>query len=222
MYFYWVKEEPITTEPRIWKRKRELMLDRKTSGFKAPKPPSQILNRNDAYKHVRMSQNIYEDDDTNHDYLENDVDIDDLVIPSSNVDNLVGDDDSDGGKENAKPLQVQIAELEVEILTAKRALLRTQSVQHDQSSGGAIAERDATLRSYASKQRSRRRRISKQQQDEVFTREQRGKKMYTVNVDMKGNPCGQNRSLWLTCLRRHLQDVNFSEDNYNAHKIEYY
>ena len=102
-----------------------------------------------------MSQNIYGDDDTNHDYLKENVDIDDLVIPSSNVDNLVGDDDNDGGKRNAKPLQVQIAELEMEILTAKRALLRTQSAQHNQSSGGAIAERDATLRSYASEQRSR-------------------------------------------------------------------
>ena len=113
---------------------------------------------------------------------------------------------------------MQIAELEVEILTAKRALLRTQSAQHAQSSGGAIAERDATLRSYASEQRSRRHRISKQQQDEVFVREHREKKRYTVEVDMKGNPCGQNQSLWLTCLRGHSQDVNFSKDNYNAHK----
>ena len=103
------------------------MLDRRTSGFKAPKSPTQILNRNYAHKSVRMSQNIYEDDDTNHDYLKEDVDIDNLVIPSSNVDNLVGDDDSDGDKGNVKPLQVQIAELEVKILTAKRALSRTQS-----------------------------------------------------------------------------------------------
>ena len=49
-------------------------------------------------------------------------------------------------------------------------------------------------------------------------REQRGKKMYTVEVDMKGNHCGQNRSLWLTCLRGHSQDVDFSENNYNAYK----
>ena len=49
-------------------------------------------------------------------------------------------------------------------------------------------------------------------------REQRGKKRYTVEVDMKGNPCGQNRSLWLICLRGHSQNVNFSKDNYNAHK----
>ena len=105
--------------------KKTLMLDRKIFGLKAPKPPSQILNRTDVHKRVRMSHSIYEDDATNYDYFEEDVDIDDLVIPSSNVDNLVGDDNSDGDKRNAKSLHVQIAKLEVEILTAKRALLRT-------------------------------------------------------------------------------------------------
>ena len=139
----------------------ESMSDRATSGFKAPKPPFQILNRNDAHKRMKMSQNTYEDDDINHDYLEEDVDINDLVIPSSNVDNIAGDNDIDGGKGTVKPLQMQIAEPEVEILTAKCALLRIQSVQHVQSSGGAIAERIATLWSYTSEQRSRRRRISK-------------------------------------------------------------
>ena len=68
-------------------------------------------------------------------------------------------------------------QLEVEILTAKRALLQTQR-----------DEADVTLWSHASEQRSQRRRISRQQQDEVSVREQRGKKMYSVNVDTKGNP----------------------------------
>jgi hypothetical protein len=80
-----------------------------------------------------------------------------LVIPSSAVDNLAGDDDSDGVKGVAKLLQVQMAELEVKLLTAKRALLQTQSAQHAQGSfGGANACRDAPLWSYASEQRSRR------------------------------------------------------------------
>ena len=51
---------------------------------------------------------MYKDDDTNHDYLEEDADMDDLVIPSLNIDNLRGDGDGDGGERNAKPLQVQI------------------------------------------------------------------------------------------------------------------
>ena len=206
--------ERITTEPRIWERRK----DRGVSGFIAPKPPSQITNRIDAQKRTRMADDTFEDD-TAHDYLKEDVGLDDLVIPCSAVDNLAGDDLSDGVKGAAKPLQVQMAELEVELLTAKRALLQTQSAQHALGSlGDASACRDAPLRSYASEQRSRRRRISKQQQDEVVVREQRGKKRYSVDVDMKGNPCGQNRSLWLTCLRGHSQDVDFSEDNYNAHK----
>ena len=166
-----------------------------------------------------MVEDTFEEDDTAHDYLEEDVGLDDLVIPSSAVDNLAGDDLSDGVKGAAKPLQVQMAELEVELLTAKRALLQTQNAQHAQGSlGGASACSDAPLRSYASEQRSWRRQISKQQQDEVVVREQRGKKRYTVDVDMKSNPCGQNRSLWLTCLRGHSQDVDFSDDNYNVHK----
>ena len=200
--------ERITTEPRIWERRKCSMSERGAfSRLKAPKPPSQVVNQKDAKNRVRMSQDTREDDDNNHDYLEEDVDINDPVIPSSSTVVLRGDCDNDGGEGNAKPLQVQMAELEVEILTAKRVLLQTQR-----------AERDVTLRSHASEQRSRRRRISRQQKDEVSVREQRGKKMYSVDVDMKGNPCGQNRSLWLTCFRGHSQDVDFSLDNYNAHK----
>jgi hypothetical protein len=210
-----MQRERITTEPRIWKRRR----DREASGFKVPKPPSQISNKIDAQKRTRMAEDTFEGDDTNHDYLEENVGLDDLVIPSSAVDNLASKDNSDGVKRAAKPLQVQMTELEMELLTAKRALLQTQSAHHVQRSLGGISIcRDAPLWSYASEQRSRRRRISKQQQDEIVVREQRGKKRYTVDVDMKGNPYGQNRSLWLTCLRRHSHDVDFSEENYNAHK----
>ena len=121
------------------------------------------MNRNNVQKRVRMSQDTYEDDDTNHNYLEKDVDIDDIVVPSSNTMDLGGDGDSDEGEGNAKPLQVQMVELEVEILTAKRAILQTQRAQHAHSFGSAFAERDIILRSHASKKRSRRRRISKQQ-----------------------------------------------------------
>jgi hypothetical protein len=41
----------------------------------------------------------YEDDDTNHDHLEEDVDIDNFALPSSNIDNLGGDADIDGGED---------------------------------------------------------------------------------------------------------------------------
>ena len=103
-------------------------------------------------------------------------------------------------------------------MTTKHALFQTQSTQMDQSSANVFGEEEVTLRSYASEQRSWRRKISKQQQQEVSAREQRGRKRYTVDVDMKGNPCGQNRALWLTCLRGHFHDIDFSKDNYNSHK----
>jgi hypothetical protein len=34
---------------------------------------------------------------------------------------------------------------------------------------------------------------------------------------MKDHPYGQNRSLWLTCLRGHSADLDFSVDNYVNH-----
>ena len=58
----------------------------------------------------------FEDDGTNHDHLEEDVDIDNFAPASSNIDNLGGDADSDGGEDAPKPLHVQIAELEIQIL----------------------------------------------------------------------------------------------------------
>lgn len=65
----------------------------------------------------------YEDDDIKHYDLKEDVDMDDLVIPSSNIDKFGGDGNSDENEENVKKLQVQITELKVEIQTAKCALL---------------------------------------------------------------------------------------------------
>ena len=160
----------------------------------------------------------YEDDGTNHDYLEEDVDINNFAPPSSNINNLGGDADSDGGEDVPMSLQVQIAELEVQILIAKHALLQTYSGQQGHSSVNAFGDNDVSLRNYTLEQRSRRWKIFKQQQQEVSVREQRGRKMRTVKVNMKGNPCGQNRLLWWTCLRGYSQDIDFSKNNYNSYK----
>ena len=35
-----------------------------------------------------------------------------------------------------------------------------------------------------------------------------------MEVDLREHPQGQNRPLWLTCLRGHAHDIDFSEDNY--------
>ena len=63
----------------------------------------------------------------------------------------------------------------------------------------------------------RRRKTSKQQQ-QIFMRKQRGMIMYTVDVDLKENLCGQKLSLWLTCLRGYSHDINFNKDNNYLYK----
>lgn len=65
---------------------------------------------------MRMSHETHEDDGTNHDYLEDDVDIDDLSFRRQISTTVHCDADSDGGEGNAKPLHVQIIKLDVEIL----------------------------------------------------------------------------------------------------------
>lgn len=69
--------------------------------------------------------------------------------------------------------------------------------------------------SYSRDQKSRRRVALKQQQaQEVTFRDAGGPRKHLVEVDLRGHPQGQNRPLWLTCLRGHAQDIDFSEDNY--------
>lgn len=58
---------------------------------------------------MTMSKETCDDGKANHDYLEEDVDMDDLVIPSSNINNIRSEADSDASEDNAKPLHVQIA-----------------------------------------------------------------------------------------------------------------
>ena len=84
------------------------------------------------------------------------------------------------------------------------------TTQHSQGHSGDRPTKD-------SDQRSRRRQVERQLMLGASEREHRSKKRYIVEVDMKGNPCGQNRQLWMSCLRGHSQDVDFSIDNYNLH-----
>ena len=106
-----------TTEPQIWEKRKNSMSDSACpSRFKAPRPYPPP----------------YEDDGTNHDYLEEDVNIDNFAPPFLNINDLGVHADNDRGEDAPKPLQVQIAELKVQILTAKHALLQTQSAQRGQ------------------------------------------------------------------------------------------
>src|ERR1700738_3812442 len=83
------------------------------SRFKVPKRPSKTLSRNETQKCMRMSLETYDDDGGgNHDYPKENVNINYLVIPSSNIDNHGGNANSDAGEDNVTPLHVQIGELE--------------------------------------------------------------------------------------------------------------
>jgi hypothetical protein len=54
-------------------------------------------------------------------------------------------------------------------------------------------------RTFESELRARRER-GREQAVQIPNQEMAGKKCYVVEVDMKGNPCGQNRAMWLACL----------------------
>lgn len=75
------------------------------------------------------------------------------------------------------------------------------------------------MRSHAFEQCSQKNKVFKLQQTEVMMKNQCDKNIYIVEVNMKGNSCGQIRVLCLTCLRDRSQDVHFGVNNYNAHNI---
>ena len=127
------------------------------------------------------------------------------------------DGDMQAEDNDADQLELAIIEKELQLLTKRRALQRRQGVHHGGTSIMTDLEDRGLLRSNDSDRRARRRQALKQQHVQAPAREISGRKRYVVEVDMKGHPCGQNRSLWLTCLRGHSADVNFSVDNYVHH-----
>ena len=164
-----------------------------------------------------------------HDFYEEEPPVDDVAIPSSNIDDRAPDSEGDAHVDAAMSLDLEIKKLELqklELLSSQRRRQGGQhahaqysggSAQHGQGHGSERLEQDTVMRKEDSELRSRRRKVELQQQLGVREREHRGKKRYTVEVDMKGHPCGQNRPLWMTCLRGHAQDVDFSVDNYHMH-----
>ena len=119
--------------------------------------------------------------------------------------------------EDAKRLELAIAEKELQLLTKRRALQRRQIVHQGGTSTMIDLDDRGMLRTNDGDGQARRRRALKQQQFEVPRRKITRRKRYVVEVDMKRHPCGQNRSLWLTYLRGHSADVDFSVDNYVNH-----
>ena len=150
-----------------------------------------------------------------------------MAIPSSNIDDRLTDSEGDEDEDATMSLNLEIKKLELQKLELLSSQHRQQgghhahgqysgsNAHHGQGHGSDRPEQDTVMWTEDSEQRNRRRKVKLQQQLEVLEREHRGKKRYTVEVDMKGHPCGQNRPLWMTCLRGHAQDVDFSVDNYH-------
>ena len=138
-----------------------------------------------------------------------------MVIPSSNIDDRAPNSEDDEDEDAAMSLDLEIKKLELQKLELLSSHRRRQggqhahaqysggSAQHGQGHGSDRLVQDTVMRKEDLELRSRRRKVELQQQMEVREREHRGKKRYTVEVDMKGHPCGQNKPLWMTCLRGH-------------------
>lgn len=112
-------------------------------------------------------------------------------------------------------LDLEIAERQLQLLQWRRAMeLQEPGVNSSTYSLSEMTESFGQP-SYSRDQKSRRRVALKQQQAQEVTILHAGRpKKHLVEVDLRGHPQGQNRPLWLTCLRGHAQDLDFSEDNY--------
>ena len=91
------------------------------------------------------------------------------------------------------------------------------NAQHGQGQGNGKLEQDTVMLKEDSELRNHRQKVELQQQMGVQERKHRGNKRYTLMVDINGHPYGQNMPLWMTCLRGHTQDADFSVDNYHLH-----
>ena len=115
-------------------------------------------------------------------------------------------------------LDLEIAEKQFQLLQWRRALERQEAGKNSFAYSPSEMNESSGQPSNARDKKSRRRVTLKQQQSqEVIFRDAGGARKHLVEVDLRGHPQGQNRPLWLTCLRGHAQDIDFSKDNYNLH-----
>lgn len=206
-----------TTEPLQWKIKKRPA--ESTAEFKVPKRVSQDPK---SAPTVKMSQASWPGEAMEHNFYEEEPPLDDVAIPSSYIDDHHSDSECDEDLEAAKSLDREIKKLEQQKLKLLGSQRRPQgghlaSGQYSRGTSHHLPGHGDNRRTEESEQRGHRRAVEREQQSEAPEREHRGLKRYTVEVDMKGHPCGQNRALWLTCLRGHSADVDFSVDNYHNH-----
>ena len=155
-------------------------------------------------------------DGDDHDFLEEESLLEDFGPPPARR--------FDGSRSSGRTSQVGLddyASMDLKIMSKELEILNVQRIQKVRLLAKltpevvAGEEFDDHPGSSEADKRHRRRLHTQRLQQEAPVREQHGRKRYTVEVDMKGNSCGENRHLWLRCLRGHAVDLDFSVDNYN-------
>ena len=202
VYHVWtVQARAPTTEPSVWEvRKRGSGIPKPSSALQ--RPPQ--TTPHDQRKRPKMSDISLSGEP--FDYCTDDVP---EVPPNHTTKAFV-------------PRHPPISSLDLEIAEKQLQLLQWRRAMEMQEPGGNSSTYYASEMtesfgqpSYSRDTKSRRRVALKQQQAQEATfRDARGPRKHIVEVDLRGHPQGQNRPLWLTCLRGHAQDIDFSEDNY--------
>ena len=166
-----------------------------------PKPPVAESRGKIQRKARRMSDDTWTADSSPNpynDYCHDDGGFEDCMVRGSGMDPLCkySERDFEPDDDDPEQLELVIAEKETQLLTKRRALQRRQGVHQGGTSTMTNMDDMGMLQSNQSDRQVRRRHALKQQQQFEVP----GRKRYAVEVDMKGHPFGQNRSLWLTCL----------------------
>ena len=112
-------------------------------------------------------------------------------------------------------LDIEIAKKQLQLLQWRRAMEMQEPVVDSSTFSPSEMTESFGQPSYSREQKSRRRVALRQQQaQEVTFRDAGGPRKHIVEVNLRGHPQRQNRPLWLTCLRGHAHDIDFSDDNY--------
>ena len=171
-----------------------------------------------AARNMSTSVTWSSNDGDDHDFLEEESLLEDFAPPPARRfdGSRSSGRTSEVGLDDYASMDLKIMSKELEMLKVQRAQKQRLAAKLSPKAVAGVEFNDLPHSSEADK-RHRRRLHTRRLQQEAQVREQHGKKRYTVEVDLKGNPCGENRHLWLKCLRGHAIDLDFSVDNYNEH-----
>jgi hypothetical protein len=199
-----------TTEPSVWEVRK-----RGPGGCGIPKPRSTSLRPQQTARPQQRKRLKMSDDSLSGEPFDYCNDVVSEVPPNQGGSTPPSCNRAVPRHGSISSLDLEIAERQLQLLQWRRAMeMQEPGVNSSTYSPSEMTESFGQP-SYSRDQKSRRRVALKQQQaQEVTFRDAGGPRKHLVEVDLRGHPQGQNRPLWLTCLRGHAQDIDFSEDNY--------